>query len=348
MKKVLLILSLVVVACNNNKSSDIKDVDLSIEKLSHIKPIYRDPIAMFYNEQDETLLINIRDDDNCVQRINLISGEYENLIKTGRGRDEYIQLRLLDMDENGDFYGKEFRSYLSFSRDGALLSSYNSDETNINIFFANRFKGANIVYGNFNHPKSLLTIFDESWREISHFGEFPKDGISEAKGGEMGKIMAYQGVILSNDTLSKVAFVSYQGKFFSIFDIDSEFNAEMTYNIQQNLPKYRNSGGSGMGVVFSSLTFYYISACNSDNFIYILYSGKDMGENSNMGFYSANRSNVILVYDWNGNHLYNLHSDQELTAICVDRDDSNIIATYYDDEYGIQFCRFDISELGDI
>ncbi len=335
------------VACSGNETQELQEVNLEIEPLLHIEPLYFSPLYMSYDKENRELLVNSGSmSEYPVQKINVENGEINNLMRKGRGRDEYIQLRISDVDRKGNIYGRSYPFELAFSSSGELLSKYDTSKSELNIFSSNRFKGMNIVYGNFKHPKSLLTLLDDSWQEICHFGEFPDDGTSEAEVGEFGKIMAYQGVILSSESRSRVAFISYyHGEFLNIFSVGKKNNIELVYRKQENLPKYRDNGSEGTGVIFSSRDVQYVSMCCSDDRIYILYSGKEITEASNIAFQEAQLTNQIMVFDWDGNHLYNLFSDSDMISICVSDDDKELYVVYFDQEAEYRLGRLDISEI---
>jgi hypothetical protein len=66
-----------------------------------------------------------------------------------------------------------------------------------------------------------------------------------------------------------------------------------------------------------------LSTSVSDEFIYILFSGKTMKEN-------AMYSKTVLVYDWEGNPIKVLELDQELNLISVSQNDDYLVG-YADD-----------------
>jgi hypothetical protein len=66
-----------------------------------------------------------------------------------------------------------------------------------------------------------------------------------------------------------------------------------------------------------------LSTSVSDNFIYILFSGKTMKEN-------ALYSNTVLVYDWEGNPIKVLELDQQLNLISVSQNDEYLVGSVDD------------------
>lgn len=343
MRNILYTVILLLYSC---ESAQIKVPNLWIEpqNIECVKRLGVSPRSIFYDEVDKTILTEQSDGDYFVKRINIESGEIQNLVRVGRGRDEYLQLYINDIDKEGNFYGRDIKSLVSFSRDGKLSSRLETDYKVFDLFTINRLGDLYVGYGNFNHPKNILTICDSLWQEIGYFGEFPNDGISDAECGEFGKIMAYQGYILSNETQSKVAYISGAGELFDIYSLADYHDPKIINRVQNNLPKYKYDG-PGISVVHLTRTFYHVGAYSTDNKIYILYSGKSMKSVSNLEYFKARLSNKILVYDWNGNHLYNLNTDINLANICVSNDDNEIIAVYLDDNYEIRLCRFDISNI---
>ncbi len=345
MKRILLVVALFVAACSDSRYIELKEVNIEAQPLSQVGSLIYNPGNIFYDKDDGSLLLNnIGSSKYSLQRVYLESGRVENLVRRGRGRGEFIRLRINSIDDEGRLYGDDYPAQLVLSSSGELLSRSDTEEAKQRVIRSNRFRGGYVGYGNFSHPKSLLTLFDDSWQEVSHFGEFPDDGVSEADGGEFGKIMAYQGIVLGSDRQSRVAFVARKGEFFSIYDIDSQNQVELVYRKADNLPKYRGDKDPGTGVTFTSRTLHYRDACNTDKYIYILYSGKEMAESSNAAYYAANCCEKILVYDWDGNHHYTLHSDKALTNISVSSDDEEIVAIYHNDEGESCICLFNIRD----
>lgn len=341
--KFLIIIALAFSACASNDKSVVQEYAINGEVINTKKMIYDKPYSMIYDSRDGTILLNISRGKYNLQRVDPKSGNVKEFLGIGRGRNECIDFDMNYIDNSGVIYGRDFPMIVGVAPAGEVISQQTvTPENRINIIRFNQINNDYIIYGNFNHPKKLFTVFDSSWHERGAFGEFPSDGISEAEGGQNGKIMAYQGYILCSDSHSRVAYVSRAGEFLTIYSIDKEHNTEEIFRIERNLPKYEAAPGPGSGVVHIGREFYYVDAYSTENYIYVLYSGKTMEEISSAAFMEASLSNTIMVYDWSGEHLYDLKTDLDLLKICVSDNDKELYAISMNDEYEFKLCQFEI------
>lgn len=325
-------------SCNVNNDI-VREIDITSEAILDNISLIDDSFYIFYDDNNNSLLISQMNGEYSVKRISLNSGKIDNIIRVGRGRDEYLHLFVNGIDKDGNFYASNNGHILRFTNDGTLLSKHISTS---NLSKINRFKNGYVGITNYLHPNRIFTLCNDNGEEINYFGEFPDDGISA---GKYDKMMAYQGTILTNDNRSKVAFVSSAGRVFDIYNLDNDNNAEIVYRLREDLPNYERQKGGGIGVRKISPTFYFVNAYNTDDRIYILYSGIKPIDGDVKSYIEASMGNKIQIYDWRGNHLLNVKTDIKLVSICVSNDDKYIFATYHNDEGEIKLCRFDISQI---
>lgn len=266
--KALTIIALTLCACASKDKSVVPEYAITAEIINTKKIIYDKPYSMIYDSRDSTIVLNISQGKYNLQRVDPKSGTIEEFLGIGRGRNESVDFDMNYIDKSGVIYGRDFPMIVGITPTGEIISQQTvTPENRINIIRFNQINDDYIIYGNFNHPKKLFTVFDSSWHEREAFGEFPSDGISEAEGGQNGKIMAYQGYILCSDSHSRIAYVSRAGEFLTIYSIDEEYNTEEIFRIERNLPKYEAALGLGLGVVHIGRDFYYVDAYSTENYI---------------------------------------------------------------------------------
>lgn len=143
--------------------------------------------------------------------------------------------------------------------------------------------------------------------------------------------IAYQGDILMRPSGGKFVSTSRSSFNFDIVRIGNNGSLELENATRFWPPSFGGNSGSfiSTGYFHSSMEsdnkYGCLSTSVSDNFIYILYSGKTMKEN-------AMYSNTVLVYDWDGNPIKVLELDQQLNLISVSQNDDYLIGSVDDGE----------------
>jgi hypothetical protein len=161
-----------------------------------------------------------------------------------------------------------------------------------------------------------------------YFGKYPFSQDLAAFNHHILSI-AYQGDILMRPSGGKFVSTSRSSFNFDIVKISQNGSLELESEKRFWPPSFGgNSGsfistGSFISKVESDNKYGCLSTSVSDNFIYILYSGKTMKEN-------AMYSKTVLVYDWEGNPIKVLELDQELNLISVSQNDDYLVGYAYD------------------
>jgi hypothetical protein len=141
--------------------------------------------------------------------------------------------------------------------------------------------------------------------------------------------IAYRGDILMRPSGGKFVSTSISSFNFDIVRIGHNGSLELENATRFWPPSFGGNSGSfiSSGYLISTMEsdnkYGCLSTSVSDNFIYILYSGKTMKEN-------AMYSKTVLVYDWEGNPIKVLELDQELNLISVSQNDEYLVG-YVDD-----------------
>lgn len=155
------------------------------------------------------------------------------------------------------------------------------------------------------------------------FGEYPfRDDLAEFDHNILA--MAYQGDLLIKPSGGKFVSTSRSSFNFDIVKIGADGSFEIETENRFWVPSFTGNTGSFISAVMTSENKYgCLSTSVSDDFIYILFSGKTKKENGNL-------SKTVLVYDWEGKPVKVLELDQDLELISVSQDDKTLIG-YVDD-----------------
>jgi hypothetical protein len=149
------------------------------------------------------------------------------------------------------------------------------------------------------------------------------------------------------------AFILYQGQFCSnpqgnYFAIGCQFCSHLSfYEVKENetilLKEYASDNikakYAGQLAFDDDCIISYTGKYATDKYCYMLYSGKTYSENNQRTDWGS----YIIVFDWEGNYIETLETNQEIRTFCIDETNNIIYAVTIADftgEYGIM--RFKI------
>lgn len=155
--------------------------------------------------------------------------------------------------------------------------------------------------------------------------EYPIDGVIAPM---RQKALVYQGNLLKHPSKDEFVYVSLYGKILEFYKLDRAKN-EIKEFISKSIifPKYtpiEDKKEMESNFTIDNITGF-IYAFASDNYIYLLYSGKTVKDSR------KNFSNQIEVYDWEGNLIKVLILDKDLSAFCVDTQRQMLYGVTYDE-----------------
>lgn len=139
------------------------------------------------------------------------------------------------------------------------------------------------------------------------------------------KAMLFQGNFTNNLDKSRIAFATRSSPVLDILSFEDN-KIQLIKRIQgSNLPVFasENSGTMIGATLDNSNVWGFLSITSSDSYLYVLYSGKRTDEEYQI-------SDVVMVYDWDGNLIKRITLDQEVSEIVVDGNDNYLIG-YLDD-----------------
>jgi len=160
-------------------------------------------------------------------------------------------------------------------------------------------------------------FFDPEKKEIVEFGSglgpYMEDGVSiefenkriTVKPDETFFAASYLYFPIIRIFNSYTGLVSSETRYKNGFDFPNSIKGKCTSNEQENFP-----------------IFFYELIHSTHNYIYALYNGNTPSVSEK----TLDRSNIIHVFDWDGNPVKKLILDREIFAFDVSEDDSFIVA----------------------
>ena len=158
--------------------------------------------------------------------------------------------------------------------------------------------------------------------------KYPEDNFGDDK--MLYKAMAYQGKIVVNNKLDRLLFCSSKFSYFELFQL---VNERLESIKKEYRGKYKYDISNDENFVFAhpleDNVEGFIDAYSTDEYIYMLYSGRSIEDPGISTHEQACLSNQILVYDWKGNLIIRYTTDVDLKHICVSDNGKTIYAIAY-------------------
>lgn len=184
------------------------------------------------------------------------------------------------------------------------------------------------------YEKYRYCMLDSDGQVHSIFGEWPYRDEDEKKVSGIVRSQAYMFSIASSP--SKTKFVAYllSANMLSFYQLEND-SLRLLKETILTYPdyKYRNNPTSYSGTSRNMPINYLCAACSED-YIYILYSGKTFRDCA----LASLSGDMIYVYNWNGDRIAIMRSDKILKKICLSEDEKTMYAIAYNpDPVLVQF-----------
>ena len=148
--------------------------------------------------------------------------------------------------------------------------------------------------------------------------------------------MAYQGDLLKHPVEKKVVSTSTDAFSLDIIELKPDNEISLIKRIQHWAPDFEGASGEIISADMNPGNRHgSIGAAVSNDFIYILYSGK-----SNLDE-TAFQSDQVFVYDWEGNAIKILSLDHSVSSIAVDEADQMLVG--FLDERDPVLLKYDLN-----
>jgi len=305
----------------------------------------------------KNIIANKMNIEEILGKINFMKCVNNYLVFTGKNLDFQTQCQLINKEtkesyffgERGEGPGKLLQSTVILQLSDVKIGIYDLGKRTLFSFFIDSIISKSSAYQPEVHFSklnfSLLSIgYLEAHRyvatgltnELKRFMILDENGIILSMEGELppktheqtGNILhsyAYWGQLTTNAKEKRTAICTNYAGIIQIYDLA---NNEVQLIKEHNLFFANYDDNNGNLGINSKTRWGYLSIDSNDNYIFALYSGINQVGNEHDGSYF--KSNIIHVFDWNGNPVCQLLIDKKMQVICVD--DSNLYG--YDPENG--------------
>lgn len=193
-----------------------------------------------------------------------------------------------------------------------------------------------IATGIFEQGRYLL--LDKKGRVISYNFEYPTLPNDEAF-THAQKAMVFQGALASRPDGERFFSVCEDNEVFEIIEVTSTNELNKIFEFHGEMGDFK-AEGDGVNSVSAAVSRFskkkFIdSYCTQDN-IYLLYSNRVIGSKINNAYFS----DIVLIFNWDGNPIKMLNLDVDVSSIAVDEVDRYLYA--YSDDIE-QIIRFDLN-----
>ncbi|AUP78668.1 BF3164 family lipoprotein [Flavivirga eckloniae] len=334
MKKYLIFVS-ILISCSKTYNKDfeiyfteVKTVDLKSDKvrLKYDSETFfsQIPEMIFV---DSLLIINDRNPDYTMKIINLKNNKVQNFGKKGRGPNEFqIPFSKVSVDKfSKKIYIRNSSNYHIYSIDSLKKGKeLNKPLSKFEIklsdtqFLINTYCKNYIIGGTYKTPIGLYNIKTKASTEKYEYDT----------GGSLGN----QANFFSHPSKPKVIYIQSNSEIMGIVTIknDDVERKELSWWKENNEQVTEGGKTHAKSKYSSNNRRSFMSATTSENYIYILYSGKPVGTTKE-SYNKARLCDMIYVFDWEGNAIKKYRLDQDVTSIALDEKNNLLYASSYGD-----------------
>lgn len=168
-------------------------------------------------------------------------------------------------------------------------------------------------------PVGAYELLDNNLAKIGSISMYPEN--SEHKSRNILH-MAFQGMVLANDSLNKVVWSGYKSPMFEIITLHNNHHYEIK-KFYHSLPKYKEefNDNGGFGIYMTSDNKHgYRDMKITKEYIYLLYSGRTIKKNPENYHFAKH----IFVFDWKGNPIKHFELDHSTLSFAVTPDNKYI------------------------
>ena len=176
-----------------------------------------------------------------------------------------------------------------------------------------------IAMGVFEEGRYLF--LGENGEKISFNFDFPIPTDGTRFTSPIQQVVAFQGILQGRPNRNAFFFAAMTSEVFEIMEIDNDNNLRQVFSFHGEIARFVLEGNTSVAFRRESNVFF-VSATSTDNYIYLLYSNKMIGDN----IHNAMQSSRVLVFDWQGNPITKLLLDIEVNAIAVSENDEYLFA----------------------
>ena len=330
MNKLLFIFTIMFITSCNHKKFPMNEFE-NVKNIKSTKLLEDEFVFigsnMLFLKKDSSLIFQNFNGDSLVTKVNMYNKKVSHFIPIGNGVNEFVNINVTQTKTDSTFLFQDMNS--------ANIYHMNAISGEIIDFFNyGNYRCMNVL--NMNNHYISTGLFKEGmfaiWNNdvfLNYVYKYPKDNFDDDK--MLYKAMAYQVKIVVNERLNRILFCSSKFSYFEIFQL---FDGDLQSIKKEYRGKYKYDISNDENFVyahpFEDNIEGFIDACSTDEYIYILYSGRSIEDPAINTHEQACLSNQILVYDWDGNPIVKYTSDIDLKYICVNDNGKIIYSIAYD------------------
>lgn len=283
-------------------------------------------------EQSQCILKENYIGSSLIDQLYLKKDSIRTFAQMGEGPDEYVMPRLMQKigDSSVNLYDMQKKQVITKGLSHDISRIMPIQCMPLSILEINDGYLVSGLMDQEEDKTQRYALLDHEGVCLKSFGAFPDD---ENNSKNKSKALAYQGWMVYNPSLNRFASVTSSGAIFELYQIEAEPMLLKKYH--DIFPLYTEENHLQTNGIRHGKdnTIGYTDLYATERYIYALYSGKKIAQHDDEGMMNAMLSNRILVYDWEGRCICQLHTDKELFNICVTDNDTQLIALGWEDEY---------------
>lgn len=214
-------------------------------------------------------------------------------------------LRKVDLDELR--MGKEDYPIIARDTVGSIKLFKTSEGNNLGLgFYEDNFLSLTSGLGN-----------------INYFFEYPYQNKREKAIPNRLRGMAYQGTFCSNNSLNRFLYTVQHAPIFMMFSVDDSA-IKKTYEFVAGYPIYKTEETEAWSSapISADCEYAFLASYATDNYIYLLYSGKSFREYEMKAF----QGDIIYQLTWDGIPVSKFKLDFPAMNFCVSDNDKMLYA----------------------
>ena len=288
------------------------------------------PLAFMFNMtvMEGLIIVNeFLDPEYTYKLIDLRDGSVRKFGKKGDGPNELLSdafyfsydrnSRQLYLTDNIYYYVYALGD-LKSGRDTPLYR-FRIDQNDRRFMGSMVFSNGKIVGGTYQKRFSAYDIEDGFFVDTVEY----EGGASQA--------LANQATFLNHPTQNKTTYYMTRHEEFGIVTVQENALIPKVFSWNKIKHEVVEDSGTMTFVPNREVKYEFASATVSDRYIYLLYTGKQVENNSREAHVEAALSNEVFVVDWDGNPVRRLILDKRIRSIAVDDNDQNLYASSYEE-----------------
>lgn len=310
-------------SCQSGSKENIRVENIWCHPICGDDYIIGGPRAMALS--DSILVIVDNKSDSMLLFFDIKAGKYLRKAGVrGHGPTEFTMISSLRPYDKGvfSFYDPNQRTYYTctLTDDGVQFTSLFRADSILSLEVCPIANERFIATGIYDDFRFCLLGLDGQVQ--SSFGEWPyRDEVEKKVSGEI-RSQAYMFNIAVSP--SKTKFLAYllSSDILAFYQLDGD-SVRLIKEAVTSYPdyKYRNNPTIYSGTSKNTPLTYKSATCSED-YVYLLYSGRTFQEHG-LGVFSGN---IIYVYTWSGEKIAMLKSDKLLQDICLSEDGKSMYA----------------------